>query len=227
MAFLVQAYRSERTSALITFSGGLDSAIALYWALDKKYLVEAVTFDYFHRSPRERDAAFRLAKLTRTHQYHVDVNFLREIEDLKMKGKNPNLLGAPGAYISSRNMIFYGIATSIAEIAGARYIVGGHNKDDTNSFRDSSREFFDQFNKTSAIGLHTGSKTGRVILPLSKMSKAQVVLLGDKLGVPFDLTWSCYGSGRHPCGKCHSCLLRASAFKEAGILDPLVRERQR
>ena len=213
----------RRQSALIMLSGGLDSAVALYWAMCKKYRIEAITFDHFHRSQRERSAAFRLAKLTKIIQHRIDINFLKEIEDSREMGRNPDLQGAPSAYVSSRNVIFYGIASSIAEMIGARYIVGGHNKDDVESFPDASRAFFDQFNRTTAIGLYTGSKTGRVILPLSKLSKIQIVRLGDRLGVPFHITWSCYQSGKRPCGKCHSCRLRATAFREAGMSDPLAR----
>ncbi len=215
---------SKSPSALVMLSGGLDSAVALYWAMGKKYKVDTITFDYFLRSKRERAAALRLASLQKRNQHRIDVNFLKEIENVKAKGKNPDLRGAPSGYISSRNVIFYGIATSIAELIGSRYIIGGHNKDDVSTFPDASSEFFNQFNKTTAVGLYTGSETGRVILPFSKLSKKQVVLLGDRLGVPFNLTWSCYRSGRMPCGKCHSCYIRASAFKEAGLLDPLVRE---
>ena len=212
---------SKTPSALVMLSGGLDSAVALYWALNKKYRVDTITFDYFLRSQRERAAALRLASLNKRNQHLIDVNFLKEIEDVKAEGKNPKLRGAPSGYISSRNVIFYGIATSFAELIGSKYIVGGHNKEDVSSFPDSSSEFFNRFNKTTAVGLYTGSETGRVILPLSKLTKTEVVLLGDKLGVPFNLTWSCFMSGRKPCSVCLSCSLRASAFKEAGMLDPL------
>ncbi len=214
--------KAETTSALVMLSGGLDSAVALFWALQRRFRVETITFDYFLRTAKERRAAIKLAKLTRTKQHVIGVGFMREIEDAKVEDKNPDLSSAPSAYISSRNMIFYSIATSLAELTSTKYIVGGHNKDDSNSFPDCSSRFFRQFNKTTSIGLYTNGTTGRVILPLTRLSKAQVISLGVKLGVPYDLTWSCYRSQPQPCGKCHSCLLRAAAFTKAGVADPLL-----
>jgi 7-cyano-7-deazaguanine synthase len=210
----------RRTRALVLFSGGIDSAVALYWAKkQKKYETETLTFNYFHRSRKEIQAAIKIAAMNSVRQLELGLSFLREIED--SKSRNPLLKKADSAYIPSRNMIFYGIATSFAEIEDASYIVAGHNKDDVSSFPDASTNFFNHFNATTKIGLFTGKRTGRVILPLSKLSKARVIKLGAKLGVPFELTWSCYRSSKAPCGSCHSCKLRTRAFKEAEIRDPL------
>jgi 7-cyano-7-deazaguanine synthase len=59
--------------------------------------------------------------------------------------------------------------------------------------------------------------------PLIQLSKADIVRLGQKLRVPFELTHSCYdpdAAGR-ACGACDSCVLRAKGFREAGIADPV------
>ena len=180
-----------------------------------------LTFDYFGRSRKEIEASRQISKLSRSKGIELDLSFLREIEDLKKQNENPLLDSAPSAYIPSRNVIFYGIATSLAEIRDCSYIVAGHNKDDVLIFPDSSVDFFQQFNKTTLMGLFSGGRTGRVILPLAKLSKAKVVSLGARLGVPFEKTWSCYHDGRLPCGECPACKLRREAFQQAGIVDPL------
>ena len=59
--------------------------------------------------------------------------------------------------------------------------------------------------------------------PFMHMTKADEVKLGERLGVDFGLTWTCYRGGDKPCGTCDSCLLRAKAFAEAGVEDPLTR----
>lgn len=204
-------------------SGGLDSAVALYWALDRGFQVETITFDYFHRSAMELIACKKLAKITGSKNRLIELNFLREIEDVKSRVRNRSLKGSPSAYIPCRNMIFYGIAASFAEVLDMKYIIGGHNKDDIVNFPDSSGEFFSLFNKTASIGRISGDRTGRVLLPLARLSKTEVVKLGAKLEVPFEHTWSCYKSGKIPCGKCHACALRKNSFGSAGLQDPLVR----
>jgi 7-cyano-7-deazaguanine synthase len=213
--------KAVSVSALVMLSGGLDSAVALFWALNRGYEVVSITFDYYLRGARERKSAVKLAKYMGTKQRIVNVKFMKEIEEVKDLAQNSNLRSAPSAYIPSRNLMFYSIATSIAELTATRYIIGGHNRDDAKIFPDSSNSFFEQFNRTSAIGLLTGGNSGRVILPLAGLSKSEVVALGAKLGVPFDLTWSCYKSQSSPCGNCSACLQRIAAFRKARIKDTL------
>ncbi len=209
--------------AIVLLSGGLDSAVALYWAKRKEYRIQTMTFNYFLRSSKEAQAAKKIATMNKLPYKEINLDFLKEIEDSKTR--NPLLKKAESAYIPSRNVIFYGIATSFAEIADAKYIIAGHNNDDVENFPDSSIPFFDHFNATTKMGLFTGDRTGRIVLPLGRLSKVEVIKLGAKLGVPFEVTWSCYRSSEQPCRRCHSCRLRVSAFAEAGITDPLLRDK--
>lgn len=207
---------------LLLLSGGLDSTVALYWALSRGYNVETLTFDYFRRSKKEISTCSKISRSLRCPNKVIRADFLKEIDDYRRKSKNPELRDAPSSYIPSRNVIFYGIAASIAEVSDSRFIIGGHNRDDVKSFPDSSPAFFLSLNKTLNIGRISGGKTGRIILPLSKLSKGEVIELGIKLGVPFETTWSCYRSWNKPCDVCPSCVLRANAFREANLQDPLL-----
>jgi 7-cyano-7-deazaguanine synthase len=212
--------KGRKIRAIVLLSGGLDSAVALYWARSKGFLVETLTMNYFLRGRRETETARELARFNHVKHREINLDFLKEIEDLEI-GSNPSLSRAESSYIPSRNIIFYGIASSFAEVSNSRFIVGGHNKDDIKNFPDSSLKFFRLFNSATKTGLLSGARTGRVIVPLAELSKAEVIKLGSKLGVPFELTWSCYKSSRKPCGKCHSCTLRRTAFQTARIPDPL------
>ena len=62
----------------------------------------------------------------------------------------------------------------------------------------------------------------RIEAPLIKMTKAQIIGLGLKLKVPYELTWSCYRGLKKPCGDCDSCKLRGEGFRQAGAEDPLL-----
>lgn len=210
--------------SIVLLSGGLDSAVALYWALSKGHKVETITFDYFLRSAREIESCKKIARHAQVKNTKINLGFLKEVEDSRTETSNPLLKKAPNAYIPSRNLIFYAIASSFAEIMSAKYIIGGHNKDDVRHFPDSSANFFRLFNKTAVLGKISKGLTGKVILPLSSLSKVQVVRLGNRLGVPYKLTWTCYFSGKSPCRKCQACIVRKSAFREAGLIDPLTVE---
>ena len=67
-----------------------------------------------------------------------------------------------------------------------------------------------------------GGKKIEIKVPLLNKTKAEIVELGKSLGVPFELTWSCYKGGEYPCLRCDACRLRARGFKKAGLIDPLV-----
>jgi 7-cyano-7-deazaguanine synthase len=121
-----------------------------------------------------------------------------------------------------RNGIFYFFAASYAEEVRGSVVAGGHNKDDMRVFRDVRPAFFsalqDAFWSGSKILEDEGT---RIVRPLERMTKVQVVKTAAEIGVPLQLTWSCHRDGLRHCGKCPGCLGRISSFKEAGVLDPL------
>lgn len=211
-----------QTKCTVLLSGGIDSAVALFWSLKQGYEVETLTFDYFRRSKKEIRACLEISKFAKCPNRRVKLGFLKEIDDSKKETRNRDLSSAQSAYIPCRNLIFYGIAASFAEISDSRYIVGGHNKNDSENFPDSSLRFFRLFNEAASAGRITGTRTGEVILPLAKLDKYKVLSLGAELDVPFELTWSCYKSGKRPCRRCLSCRLRGESFHKAGLRDPLL-----
>lgn len=149
----------------------------------------------------------------------VTVPELREAGDIERKER---FQGLPPTYIPNRNMIFYSLAASYAEELGSDYIIGGHNAEDKTMFDDTRPEFFRNFQMT----LWSASKMLRerrttILRPLQHMTKPEVVVKALELGVPLGLTWSCHKEGSEHCWQCDGCGRRISAFKMAGIEDPI------
>ncbi|HYM38779.1 MAG TPA: 7-cyano-7-deazaguanine synthase [Thermoplasmata archaeon] len=210
--------------AIVLLSGGVDSAVTLWWARKQGWDVHPLTFDYFGRPRREHVAIEALVKRAAVRPIrYVDLPFLKEVDDLRESGlANPVLRDSPEGYIPARNLIFYGLAAYYAELDGARYLVGGHNGIDPESFPDASPKFFNFLNSVLHLSLWSYDRSPvQVIVPLSGTSKEDVLRLGSDLGVPFDLTWSCYWDRDVHCGSCVSCKERREAFARIGVPDPV------
>ena len=208
--------------ALVLLSGGIDSAVALWWAKAQGWDVRALTFDYFGRPKREHTAISALAGRAAIGPVRsVPLPFLKEVDDLRPSGfENTALNESPEGYIPARNLIFYSLAAYYAELDGIRYLVGGHNGTDPESFPDASPRFFEHLNRLLGMSLwsYKGSPV-EVVLPLAGKSKEDVLRLGRRLGVPFELTWSCYWDQDVHCGVCISCTERREAFGAVGLED--------
>ena len=64
----------------------------------------------------------------------------------------------------------------------------------------------------------------RIVTPVGNLMKHEIVALGHRLGVPYELTWSCYRGGEEHCGKCGPCFMRYTAFQRNNLQDPAIRE---
>ncbi len=213
-------------NALVLFSGGLDSAVSLYWVLSKGWKVNTIELEYYRRPAHERQACIDLRKragVSDDNAIVVPLPFIREVVDLSPGTfVNTELNQAPPGYIPTRNLVFYSLCAYYAEILGIRYIVGGHNRADAESFPDAGKNFFVHVNRLLELAMWSHSLLHtEILLPLIEYRKIEVLRLGYKLRIPFELTWSCYYDAGLPCGICLSCVERRDAFAEAGFPDPL------
>jgi 7-cyano-7-deazaguanine synthase len=136
--------------------------------------------------------------------------------------------GIPVTYVPARNTIFLALALGLAESLGARDLVIGVNALDYSGYPDCRPSFIRAFARLAGIATKAGveGRRFRVHTPLIRLTKAQIVKLGLRLGVDFALTHSCYDpvriKGRSlACGRCDSCQLRRKGFTEAGQTDPI------
>ena len=216
---------------LVLLSGGMDSATTLYWARAQGSEIVALSFRYGQRHLREIRAARRLADLAGVADHLVlTLPLGRQLTSALTSRRRPLRHGGvrngiPPSYVPARNIVFLAIALGIAESRGCDRIVLGINALDYSGYPDCRPEFLRAFQRVARVGTKAGVERHaepRLVAPLLRRSKADIVRLGGRLKVPWALTWSCYEGGRRPCGRCDSCRLRAKGFREAGIPDPAI-----
>ena len=216
-------------SSIVLLSGGLDSATALYLALSEGYQCRCLIFDYGQRHRREIEAAKKIARKAKCAYSIVKIALPwggSSLLDKKLALKPASgYQGIPNTYVPARNIILLSFALSYAEAIGAKAIFIGAHAQDYSGYPDCRPEFFRSFGKVITTGTKAGvgKRSIAVRVPLQNKNKSQIIKLGNKLGVPFELTWSCYKGAGKPCGKCDSCYYRAKGFKEAGFSDPAKR----
>ncbi len=138
--------------------------------------------------------------------------------------KSPVLTSIPSTYVPFRNAHLLSIATSWAEVIGARKIFIGAVEEDSSGYPDCRETFYRAFNKVIETGTKPETRV-EIATPLIHMKKSEIVKKGMELGAPFHLTWSCYQAGDKACGRCESCALRLKGFREAGMKDPITYEK--
>jgi len=226
--------RTEVKPAVVLVSGGMDSAVVLAIAREQGFAVHALSVRYGQRHTSELDAA---AEVSRTlgaiaHKtVHVD---LRSIggsaltdDDIAMPlDDDGHVIGAtiPSTYVPARNTIMLSIALGWAEVLGSADIFCGVNAVDYSGYPDCRPEFIDAFERLANVATKAGVEGAgfRVHAPLLRLSKADIVREGLRLGVDFSRTVSCYqadAEGR-ACAHCDACRLRAEGFSAAGVPDP-------
>ena len=220
--------------AVCLLSGGLDSATCLAFSRREGFECHALSFDYGQRHRVELDRARALSSALGAASHRVVAIDLRTFghsaltDDIAVpKHRDASEMGAkiPVTYVPARNTIFLSFALAAAEVLSASDIFIGVNALDYSGYPDCRPEFIHAFetmaNLATKAGVERTLRT-KIHTPLISLSKAEIVLLGHELSVPFEITLSCYdpdASGR-PCGECDSCILRARGFEQAGLPDP-------
>jgi 7-cyano-7-deazaguanine synthase len=217
--------------AIVLLSGGLDSATALFIARARGYATTCLIFDYGQRHRREVEAAKSVARRTASPFYVLKIHLPWKGSALLDKNtKIPVVTGRrtpvtgdiPVTYVPGRNTIFLSFALSLAETLEASDIFIGANAIDYSGYPDCRPDYYKAFALVSRRGTRCGvqGRPVKIQTPLIRLTKAQIIQRGVRLGVPYELTWSCYKGGSSPCGVCDSCRLRSKGFREAGVCDP-------
>lgn len=214
-------------TALVIFSGGLDSTVALYWAKANYKSVAALNFAYgSNHQERECAASVRIAEKLGIERIHIDMDFIgKHFSSALLGGQIPEGDYDPknmsSTVVPFRNGIMLAIAAGIAESRGIDEIILGNHGGDHFIYPDC-RPIFITFMQ-GAILSGTDKKVS-IRSPFCVETKSEIVSIGSKLGVDFALTYSCYKGGERHCGVCATCRERKQAFSLAGIPDPTIYE---
>ncbi len=215
--------------SIVLLSGGLDSATVLARAHEQGEECFALTVNYGQRHAAEIDSARRIAS-----SYNVTEHRIVQVDYGQFGGSalTDNALdvptggetGIPITYVPARNTVMLSIALGWAEVIDAGKIYIGVNAVDYSGYPDCRPAFIAAFNDLARVATKVGVEGSAISIdaPLIDSSKADIIALGNKLGVDFALTVSCYQAdptGR-ACGKCDACRLRRDGFAAAGLDDP-------
>ncbi|MEW6181964.1 MAG: 7-cyano-7-deazaguanine synthase QueC [Bacillota bacterium] len=222
--------------SVVLLSGGLDSAVSLAHALQDGAVQLCLTFDYGQQAAvREIEAAQALSSHYGVAQQTIGLPFLGSITDSALiSGKE---LPEPGnfelddpgqaaenalrVWVPNRNGIFISIAAAFAEQLDASTVIAGFNREEAATFPDNSMAFAAA--ATAALRYSTQNRV-RVVSYTQHLDKTGIVELGKRLGVPFELIWSCYRGEKEMCGRCESC---RRFYRALGPLTPDLRKTAR
>ena len=227
-------------SAVVIFSGGLDSTTALYWAKKNFDEVYAITFYYGQRHSIEIEMAKITAKNAGVKEHvlfevdlskfgasaltdrSIEVPETYSVEEIKERG-------IPVTYVPFRNGVFISIAAAYAESRNTTNLVGGWNAVDYSGYPDCRPEFLSAMEGALNRGTKLGAegKKWKIHAPLIKLTKGEIIKLGLSLGADYSYAVSCYRGTEVPCGRCDSCVLRAKGWMEAGEEDHLIKRLKR
>tara|TARA_R110000850_G_scaffold100012_1_gene207058 strand:- start:30194 stop:30898 length:705 start_codon:yes stop_codon:yes gene_type:complete len=220
---------TQSRKAVVLLSGGLDSATVLAMAQAEGFLCHTVSFDYGQRHRAELDAAAKLARQSAVAEHKVITLGLggmggSALTDESLAVPESPQAGIPVTYVPARNTVFLALALGWAEVLDARDIFIGVNAVDYSGYPDCRPAFIEAFERMANLATRAGveGEGFRIRAPLQDMSKAQIIEAGQRLGLDYSLTVSCYqaDSQGRACGRCDSCRLRTAGFAAAGVVDP-------
>ncbi len=214
--------------AVVLLSGGMDSATCLAIARRAGVDCYGLSFDYGQRHAAEIDAASAVARSIGVAAHRILNLGLGELggsalTDTRIKVPASPTDGIPSTYVPARNTVFLAIALGWAEIIEADEIYVGVNAIDYSGYPDCRPEYIAAFQRMADLATPRGIQGNPVLIktPLIDLTKAEIVRLGEELGVNFSLTVSCYQADEHgqACGVCDACRLRRKGFEDADLPD--------
>ncbi|HOK80809.1 MAG TPA: 7-cyano-7-deazaguanine synthase QueC [bacterium] len=210
-------------------SGGIDSFVAAAVEKAQGSDIYGLSVNYGQVHGKELVCAKKIGQFLgmKEHRFiDIDLSWLpSSLIDENYRAKKISKI--PATYVPARNIILLSLALAYAESIDADAIVIGVHSIDYSGYPDCRPEFIAAFQNVADTGVKKSVEGGKITIktPLILMKKSEIVKLGNKLGLDFSITWSCYRGTEKACGECDSCKIRLAAFADAGLKDPIQYER--
>lgn len=236
-------------TAIVLFSGGIDSTACFYWARERYDKIILLSFTYGSKEDEViKSVNHKFASLLTVDQKIISLPFLREFSEKvgsslassqdtppvfdsfnQLDDKDTTTKTAKDVWVPGRNILFLSIASSFADSFEEPVdIIFGGNKEEGETFPDNTLEFVNNMNESIALGCLNEIQ---IIAPFHDYDKEAIVIYLDTINAKTEFSSSCYNvqnwsENNQPihCGKCESCLRRKRAFKLAKIEDPTIYE---
>ena len=214
--------------AIVLLSGGMDSTTLLALAQSQGYECYALSFRYGQRHQAELHAAADIATQAQVSRHEIiDLDLSRfggsALTDHNIDVPSKSSIGIPITYVPARNTVFLSIALGWAETLNANHIFIGVTAVDYSGYPDCRPEFIQSFQTMANLATKAGVEGNpfQIHTPLIQLSKAEIIQLGNQLGVDYAQTVTCYSANEQgqACGICDACRLRIKGFQEANIMD--------
>lgn len=214
-------------NSLIALSGGVDSTTLLYEYREE--IACAVGFDYGSKhNARELTAAKAICRELEIPYLIIPLAFIEEYfrSDLLLSGGEMQLGDYSEENMSStvvpfRNGIMLSVLAGLAESRDLQQVLIANHFGDHAIYPDCRESFVKPMGEAITAGTSNGVK---LVAPYTKLTKAEIVARGTRLGVPYGKTYSCYQGGERHCGRCGTCRERHDAFVANGLEDPTLYE---
>lgn len=209
---------------IVLLSGGMDST-TLLWHLQSQQ-PKALIFDYGQRHKKEIVHAGRICEVAGVESSIADLTGVNHLINVgSQSGREPVPEGhyaeesMKTTIVPNRNMMMISIAVAWAQATGSEEVYYAAHAGDHAIYPDCRPDFVQAMR--NAVLQSSWPPYVYLRAPFIGMTKGEIVQLGLRLGVPYELTWSCYKGETRACGKCGTCRERLEAFEFAGAKDPI------
>ncbi|MBF0175223.1 MAG: 7-cyano-7-deazaguanine synthase [Magnetococcales bacterium] len=229
-------FRPKVGKALVILSGGENSTVALFWAMERFAVVSAITFNHDQYNSMQLKSACKIAEMLQINHEVVPLGaLLSGFSPATIPGKEKGVhagqsseMVCPGKkFIPGKHLAFFSIAANRARVMGCTHLVMGAGRENFLGYP----EFQADFMQSMANTLHSclGRKI-KIHAPLLHLDKAGALLFGSRFRgciAAMAHTHACCNNSFPPCNRCPACLLRSRGFVMAGLEDPLMRDKGR